>query len=80
MYRKKSLFVLSPYRRPSGQSVDTYMNYEVLRKKYLLNWKMYILAQLAVIEAVKKLHGFVEHKLHDSQYESPPQDQLKPYR
>lgn len=41
---------------------------------------MYILTQLAGIEAVKKLPGFVEHKLHDSQYESPPQDQLKPYR
>jgi len=41
---------------------------------------MYILGKLAVIEAVKKLHGFVEHKLRDRQYESPPQDQLKPYR
>jgi len=41
---------------------------------------MYILAHLAVIAAVKKLPGFVEHKLHDSQYESPPQYQLKPYR
>jgi len=33
---------------------------------------------LAVTEAVKELPGFVDHKLRDSQYESPPQDQLKP--
>jgi len=66
MNMKKSLFVLSPYKKPSGKSVDTHMYYEVLRKKYFLNWKMYILAQLAGIEAVKKLPDFVEHKLHDN--------------
>jgi len=71
MNMKKSLFVLSRYERPSGLGVDTHMYCEVLRKKYFLNWKTYILAQLAGNEAVK-LPGFVEHKLHDSQYESPP--------